>query len=103
MKKLFTHENRMIVFNLRNVLDGEGIETRVINEFAAGGAGDLPAFDTWPELWVADERQFERAREIVDGIIGGERRGEWYCQCGEQMDAAFRICWNCGRSRHQED
>ena len=104
MKKLFTHENRMILFNLRNVLEGEGIETRVVNEFAGGGAGDLPAFDTWPELWVADEQQFDRARRVVDEIFGGDRRDEWSCgECGEKMDAAFQICWNCGHPREQED
>jgi len=34
MKKLYTHENRMIIFNLKNVLEGEGIDCSVINEYA---------------------------------------------------------------------
>ena len=41
MKKVYTHENHMIVFNMKNVLQGEGIETVVINEFAdAPGTGN---------------------------------------------------------------
>ena len=104
MKKLFSHENRIIVFNLRNVLEGEGINSHVVNEFAAGGAGDLPTFDTWPELWIDDESQFERARAIIDKILSDERRDEWFCRaCGEKIDAAFHICWSCGQAREAEE
>ena len=98
MKKLFTHENRIIVYNLKNVLQGEGINTVIVNEYAGGGVGDLPAFDTWPELWVEDEAQLARAEAIVDKIIRGEPAHDWFCQgCGEKNDGAFQSCWNCGR------
>jgi len=99
MKKLFTHENRMIVFNLKNVLQGEGIDTHVVNEFAAGGAGDLPTFDTWPELWLEDDLHYDRARKIIDGIQSETSHDEWHCHsCGENIDAAFKLCWNCGET-----
>ena len=99
MKKLFAHENRMIVFNLKNVLQGEDIETVVVNEFAAGGAGDLPTFDTWPELWIKDEAQFVQANKIVQAIVNGDVNDFWYCRgCQEKNDTSFQICWNCGRS-----
>ena len=103
MRKLFSHENRIIVFNLKNVLEGEGIDTYVVNEFAAGGAGDLPTFDTWPELWIEDDSRFEQARAIIDRILSDERRDDWYCRsCGEKIDAAFRLCWNCGQANDKE-
>ena len=99
MKKLFTHENRMIVFNLKNVLEGEGINSVVVNEFAAGGAGDLPTFDTWPELWLEDEAQLEQAQTIVDRILHDDSDEVWYCSgCQEQNAGSFRLCWNCGRA-----
>ena len=99
MKKVFSHENRMILFNMKNVLQGEGIETVVVNEFAAGGAVDLPTFDTWPELWVEDESSFEQAQEIVQEILSGDETAAWFCRgCQEQNDGVFRICWNCGRA-----
>ena len=99
MKKLFTHENRMIVFNLKNVLQGEGVETVVVNEFAAGGAGDLATFDTWPELWVEDEGKFEQAQAIIQNILNGTEAGDWFCRaCQEQNDASFEICWKCGQA-----
>ena len=99
MKKVYTHENRMIVFNMKNVLQGEGIETVVVNEFAGGGAGDLPAFDTWPELWIEDESKLSRAQAIVKDILAGAETDGWFCgKCGEKNDAPFRICWNCGHA-----
>jgi hypothetical protein len=99
MKKLFTHENRMIVFNLKNVLQAEGIETFVVNEFAAGGAGDLATFDTWPELWVEDEARLEQAQAIIQGILSNRGTDDWICRtCQEQNDASFQFCWNCGQA-----
>lgn len=99
MKKIFTHENRMILYNVRNVLDSEGIGTRVVNEFAAGGAGDLPTFDTWPELWLEDDSRFEQASQILRGILDENPAEAWFCRsCGEQNEASFRVCWNCAQS-----
>jgi len=99
MKKLFTHENRMIVFNLKNVLQAEDIETIVVNEFAAGGAGDLATFDTWPELWVENDAKLEQAQVIIQGILSGSATNDWVCSnCQEQNDASFQFCWKCGRA-----
>lgn len=43
-------------------------------------------------------------RAIIDEILSKERRDELHCRgCGEKMDAAFRICWNCGKANDEED
>ena len=99
MKKLYTHENRMIIFNLKNVLEAEGIRVVVMNEFASSGAGDLATFDTWPELWIENETQFERAEVILKDIVSKPSASDWYCRgCQEKNGAAFQLCWNCGRA-----
>jgi hypothetical protein len=99
MKKVFTCENRMILFNMKNLLEGEGIEIIVVNEFAGGGIGDLPAFDTWPELWVRDEVQAAQAQSILHDVANADEGEPWFCRgCRETNDATMRICWNCGRS-----
>jgi len=99
MKKVFTHENRMIVYNMKNLLQGEGIETVMKNEFSGGGVGDLPAFDTWPEIWIRDEAQFVKAQSILHSVTNTSKAATWFCRgCRESNDAAFGICWNCGRS-----
>ena len=99
MKKLFTHENRMIVYNMKNLLQGEGIETILKNEFSGGGVGDLPAFDIWPEIWIRDEAQFVKAQSILHDVNDTSKAAAWFCRgCQESNDASFGICWNCGRS-----
>lgn len=96
MKKLFTSENRMIVYNMKNLLRGEGIETLVKNEFSGGGIGDLPAFDTWPELWVEDTLE-ARAQSVLRQLAQASEREAWFCRrCGEANEAAFGVCWQCG-------
>ena len=97
MKKVFTHENRMIVFNMKNLLEGEGIDSFVINEFASGGAGDLATFDTWPELWIEDDARIQQAEQILQDVFSSGETGSWVCRgCQESNEAAFQICWNCG-------
>ena len=99
MKKLYTHENRIIIFNLKNVLEEAGINCSIINEFASGGAGDLATFDTWPELWIEDESKLSQAQAIVEDILEGAETDAWICdKCREKNDATFRICWNCGHA-----
>ena len=99
MKKLYTHENRMIIFNLKNVLEREGIESVVMNEYSSGGAGDLATFDTWPEVWVEDESQFDRAEALLNQIVFNPGDDFWFCRgCQEKNDVAFKLCWNCSRS-----
>jgi hypothetical protein len=98
MQKVFTHENRMIVYNMKNLLQREGIDTLVRNEFSGGGVGDLPAFDTWPELWVDDAR-VAQAQSVLCHVADSIPGEAWTCRgCGETNDAGFAICWNCGQS-----
>lgn len=98
MKKVFTHENRMIVYNLRNLLEDAGIATRVRNEFAGGGVGELAPFETWPELWVEDEARLAEAEAIVEGVLHAGDGADWTCpDCREPNPAAFDVCWKCGR------
>ena len=104
MKKLYTHENRMIIFNLKNVLQDRGIECSVINEFASGGAGDLATFDTWPELWISNDDRFVEAESILQEIVFDDNDSYWYCPgCEEKNGGAFELCWNCGRLRDLSD
>lgn len=101
MKQLFTHENRLIVFNLKNLLQEQGIECRVENEFASGGVGLLSPLETWPELWLLDQGEFERAERIIQQALAGpESSRRWRCTgCGERNDDNFEICWSCNRSK----
>ena len=100
MEKLFTHENRLIVFHIKNLLDDAGIPSQIKNEYASGGVGDLSPFDTWPEVWVGDG-WLERAQQVIDdSILNEPDLPDWVCNnCGETNQGVFKLCWNCAQGR----
>jgi hypothetical protein len=85
---------------LRGVLEQEGIGIHVFNENAQGGVGQLPVGEALPELWVADEKDFQRAQEVVRRFETAPRiEATVRCAaCGEDNPGNFQVCWSCGAS-----
>ena len=95
MKLVYSHENRFLVNNAKNILLNDGIDVVVKNEFAQGSAGDLSPFDTWLELWVTDEAKAATAITIIEQAFAN-KGSSWRCQhCYEENEASFEICWQC--------
>ncbi|MBU2115180.1 MAG: DUF2007 domain-containing protein, partial [Gammaproteobacteria bacterium] len=44
MKKIYTHDNAFIVHNVKNLVEAQGIEVFLKNEFAQGAVGEVSAF-----------------------------------------------------------
>ena len=102
MRKIFSHENRLIVFNLLNLLESRGVSCELRNEFAGSGVGDLSPFETWPELWV-DETDVARAEAVLQGLDQSSQQ-EWLCaDCGAENAGNFNLCWQCGRMKDTVD
>ena len=102
MRKVYSTDNSAIIGHARQVLENHAIPCVVRNDFLLGGAGELPVNETWPELWVIDDRDLDRARALVDGIVAAahECGPPWRCtSCGEQVEGQFTDCWSCGASR----
>lgn len=100
MRLLYTNENRLLVANVRNILEAAGIEVVLKNEFAAGGVGELSPFEAWPELWVANDGDYERAARLLDTSLSASNAPPWRCvKCGESNDPSFEMCWQCGHDR----
>lgn len=102
MKKLVTKENPFILANIREILEQSDIRCTIKNEFASSGSGELPHFDLWPELWVLEDRDFERAQKILMEITDNSQDNEWRCTfCKEKNAESFEYCWNCRYERSQ--
>lgn len=102
MRKVYSSHNGVIVGHVRQVLENHTIRCIVRNDFLLGGAGELPVNETWPEVWVTDDRDFDRARALVDTIVEAANASNtpWCCgSCGEPMEGQFTDCWRCGASR----
>ena len=96
MKLIYTNENRLLVSNVKNIVEGMGVAVTLKNEFSSGAAGELSPFDVWPELWVVDDVDYEKAVRIIESAFRPENAKEWLCsRCSEKNDASFDVCWNC--------
>ena len=102
MKKVYSSPLSLMIGHLRNVLEAEGIRCVVKNEFLAGGAGELPPIECWPELWVERPIDHERAETLIQATLAvNEPDGDsWTCpRCSETLEPQFETCWNCGACR----
>ena len=106
MRKVYSSDNLLLIGHLREVLESHRIGCMTRNEYLAGGIGELPAMECWPELWVTDDADHERASELVRAMlaIDMDRYGDWTCPgCGEPIEGQFSTCWQCGADRAADD
>lgn len=100
MKLLHTQENAFSLSSIQNLVEAEGIATVMKNQFLGSGSGEVPHFETWPELWVCDDEDFERAKQLLDHVLAQLASSDgkvWKCtHCQEENDASFELCWQCG-------
>lgn len=99
LKRVYSHHDRFMVFQAKQLLDDYGIPCFVKNEYAIGGVGELSPFDSMPELWLSDEEWLPRATKLISSLqlAADEPKASWRCgQCNEQNDGHFELCWQCG-------
>ena len=103
MRLLYSSLKLIEVHHLKNLLEAEGIRCRIRNELLSRLAGEIPFTECAPELWLLDERDFERARRVLaDFARPVAAAPTWNCSaCGEMLEGQFSACWNCGALRPQ--
>lgn len=85
-------------------MESYGIPCVVKNSFLSGAAGELPPTEVWPVLCVEDERDYNRAKQIVEEELGRSDvvNEHWVCRrCGERIEGQFTDCWKCGAPREE--
>ncbi len=94
---VYTHQNNLLVESVKNTLEHAGIVCETKNTTLQSGFGELSGIDTWPEVWVLDSSDVERAKEIVESLNTAlDTSQAWRCErCGEQNEASFDFCWRC--------
>lgn len=98
MKRVYSSENAIDVWQIKNLLEVAGIKALVKNAGMYSAFGEIPSMESWPEVWVERPVDYERARDIVDEYFNGEEdcRPDWRCPgCRQKNGAAFGVCWNC--------
>lgn len=97
MKRVHAAPNLPIAHLLVDLLAQRGIRARVLNANASSIAGELPIDSSLPQVWVDDERNAARAREVIDAFQRSPAGPPIPCpKCGEENPSSFDICWACG-------
>ena len=98
MKKLTSAESLITINHYKNLLAAEGIPTEVRNQHLGSVMGEIPFFETWPQLWVKNDLDYDRARQLIGEDAASESpAASWRCRrCGEENEGQFAACWNCG-------
>jgi hypothetical protein len=97
MQKVYSAATLPDAHLILGLLRQAGIEARVFNENAQGGLGEIPFIQAWPEVWVVDERDVARAREVIGAMEGADPTTQIPCSaCGEANPGNFQTCWSCG-------
>lgn len=96
MKKLTTSPVNITIHHYRNLLEAEGIPSEIRNEHSGSVLGGMPFTES--QLWVVNDLDYDRARELIDGTALEESpRDKWTCaQCKEENEGQFAACWSCG-------
>lgn len=82
-----------------DTLSSLGIVTHIFNANAAGALGEVPFMQAQPEIWVDDDAQETRAREVLASLNNALPMPEKNCpDCGEHNPGNFLSCWQCGRA-----
>jgi len=72
MLRLCTAANLPEAYLLLHRLAQAGIEARVLNEHAQGGLGEIPFTHAYPEIWIMEAADEERARRRRRARVLGE-------------------------------
>ena len=68
MRKIFEHIEFARVGHYQSILEDAGIATSIKNLGASSGSGEIPFTEVFPELWVNNDDQYDRAMELLDAM-----------------------------------
>ena len=103
MKRLLVSQSLVEVESLKELLSTDGILCTIRNQQGSSLAGEVPFVEVFPELWVINDADFDRAKELLEEQGGGDEveQPTWVCAgCGERHVGLFTACWKCG---HEND
>ena len=87
---------------LNGLLEEVEIRCMIRNAYLSSAMGEIPFSEASPELWILNDEDYLRAREMLETwqTTKIETHHSWSCDdCGETIEGQFTSCWQCGRER----
>lgn len=100
MKKVTSVDSLVTISHYKNLLASEGIPAFIRNEYLGSIVGEIPFQEVWPELWVKNDLDYDRALELIDSarILSESPSAPWSCDhCGADNEGQFAACWRCAK------
>jgi len=98
MKRVYSTDDRIQAGYIQCVLENRNINSWIKNLNLSGAIGELPPIECWPEVWIHDDQDYQLAIKIIQELESPSNfiATPWDCQCGENIEAQFHVCWKCG-------
>ena len=94
MKKLTSADSLVTINHYKNILKSEGIACEIRNEHLGAIMGEMPFAEVWPQLWVRNNLDYDRALQLISESSTTESSFDaWSCkECGEENEGQFAAC-----------
>lgn len=102
MKQVFVSQNLFEVEMRKECLEQAGIRCMIKNQRISGLAGEIPFTETFPELWVIQNEDYDQAQRVLEEglVLLPSDQDTWTCAgCGERHESQFGTCWKCEREK----
>ena len=102
MKKLYVSQSLIDVESRKELLDQEEIPCTIKNQCSAMLGGEVPFVEVFPELWVLQDEDLEKATALLQDWEEAQPLETtcWTCSgCGEIHTKEFTTCWKCNQER----
>jgi len=103
MQRFYQVRDELEAQLLIDYLGASHIKATMLGRYQAGAAGELSAMtEIW--VWLVEARDQARASELLAEFQqrqSGDGEGRaWRCaRCGNEVEAEFDLCWQCGAGR----
>jgi hypothetical protein len=65
VKKLTAADSLVTINHYKNILESEGIACQIRNEHLGAIMGEMPFVEVWPQLWVKNDLDYDRALQLI--------------------------------------
>ncbi len=108
MHRLYQARDSLEAQLIHDFLGRHHVDSVILGDYLSGAAGGLPA-DISPTVWLLEDADRERGRALLDRFQAEaeaaqrDAGADWICsRCGESVDGAFDLCWNCGSPKAED-